>query len=97
MNSSFILVGIALDSKYSENEYFMEKLVTDRIVDVCDENNHEFDLVGKFIGIHEYNLNPGTMDLNSNFDGVLVNLQKYFPDTKKEDLKIYYGTWCGSR
>jgi len=94
-SSSFILIGIALDSKYSEDEDFMEILLDDKTLDVCFETSHNFDLVGEFISDgYDEDIDTGIIDLNSNYDNVLTNLQKYFPDTKKEDLKIYYGTYA---
>jgi len=92
-SSSFILIGIFLDSKYKKDENFIETLYNDCELDVCWENNHNNDLVGKFISNVDGYMKAGVLDFNSDFGGVLTKLQKYFPDTKKEDLKIYYGTY----
>ena len=86
-SSSFVLFGIKINKKIEDELY--EK-IDECGLNLITEDEASETLLGYMTTIYDndWNINESSMP---NIDSILSDIQEFFPETKKEDIKMYSG------
>jgi len=87
-SSSFVLIGIKVPNDISNEK--LESLEDSNYLLCVEENDFDY-LFGETIATGEYGLEFNERSLDT--DKLLEEIQEHFPDTKKDDIKLFTGMY----